>query len=101
MWLTECQKSSKPNRLFIDQAKSHNAMHCNKNNFSDRVLSVEVKVKMASTTFTSLAGFFMSFGACHGAIDSSVTVFGTTVGPNFKRAEGIRRYFRSKCETNN
>ena len=63
--------------------------------------SVEVKVKMASTTFTSLAGFFISFGACHGAIDSSVTVFGTTVGPNFKRAEGIRRYFRSKCVINN
>ena len=77
-------------------------MHCiARKTTSPRKYSVEVKVKMASTTFTSLAGFFMSFGACHGAIDSSVTVFGTTVGPNFKRAEGIRRYFRSKCETNN
>ena len=78
-------------------------MHCIaiKTTSPTKYYSVEVKVKMASTTFTSLAGFFISFGACHGAIDSSVTVFGTTVGPNFKRAEGIRRYFRSKCKTNN
>ena len=32
-----------------------------------------------------------AFGTCYGAIDSGVTVFGTTVGPNFKRAEGIRK----------
>ena len=29
--------------------------------------------------------------ACSGAVDTGVTVFGTTVGPNFHRAEGIRR----------
>ena len=28
---------------------------------------------------------------CSGAIDTGVTVFGTTVGPNYKRPEGIRR----------
>ena len=31
------------------------------------------------------------FGGCYGAIDSGVTVVGTTVGPNYQRAEGIGR----------
>ena len=31
------------------------------------------------------------FGGCYGAIDSGVTVVGTTVGPNYQRAEGIRK----------
>ena len=35
--------------------------------------------------------FVIYLDACLGAIDSGVTVFGTTVGPNFKRAEGIGR----------
>ena len=35
--------------------------------------------------------FVVYLDACLGAIDSGVTVFGTTVGPNFKRAEGIGR----------
>ena len=28
---------------------------------------------------------------CSGAKDTGVTVFGPTVGPNYKRPEGIRR----------
>ena len=32
--------------------------------------------------------FYLEMG--YGAIDSGVLVFGTTVGPNFQRAEGIR-----------
>ena len=31
------------------------------------------------------------FGGCYGAIDAGVTVVGTTVGPNYHRAEGIGR----------
>ena len=31
------------------------------------------------------------FGGCYGAIDSGVTVVGITVGPNYQRAEGIRK----------
>ena len=30
---------------------------------------------------------------CSGAIDNGVIVFGTTVGPNYHRPEGIRRLF--------
>ena len=36
----------------------------------------------------SVAMIYYHFNVCYGAIDSGVTVFGTTVGPNFKRAEG-------------
>ena len=32
--------------------------------------------------------------ACFGAKDSGVIVFGTTVGPNFKRAEGICKWLQ-------
>ena len=31
-----------------------------------------------------------TFDTCSGAIDTGVTVFGTTVGPNYNRPEGIR-----------
>ena len=30
---------------------------------------------------------------CSGAIDTGVTVYGQTVGPNYHRPEGIRRLF--------
>ena len=29
---------------------------------------------------------------CSGAIDTGVTVYGQTVGPNYHRPEGIRRF---------
>ena len=32
------------------------------------------------------------FKMCSGAIDTGVIVFGTTVGPNFQRPEGMGRY---------
>ena len=32
------------------------------------------------------------FTMCSGAIDTGVIVFGTTVGPNFQRPEGMGRY---------
>ena len=51
-----------------------------------------VKDKMASTILVATAGFCICLEVCHGAIDLSVTVFGTTVGPNFKPAEGIHMY---------
>ena len=32
-------------------------------------------------------------GECSGAIDTGVIVFGTTVGPNYHRPEGLGRLF--------
>ena len=37
---------------------------------------------------------------CSGAIDTGVIVFGTTVGPNYHRPEGIRRLFMRGKEVN-
>ena len=42
-----------------------------------------------SPTLLSALVICYAYGASYGAIDSGVTVFGTTVGPNYKRAEGI------------
>ena len=39
------------------------------------------------------------FTMCSGAIDTGVIVFGTTVGPNFQRPEGMGRY-STTFETN-
>ena len=47
---------------------------------------------MAPTILTALAGFCIFLEISYGAVDSGVKVFGTTVGPNFKRAEGMRKY---------
>ena len=33
------------------------------------------------------------FKMCSGDIDTGVIVFGTTVGPNFQRPEGMGRYY--------
>ena len=41
----------------------------------------------------SVAMIYYHFNVCYGAIDSGVTVFGTTVGPNFKRAEGKHLHY--------
>ena len=43
-----------------------------------------------SPTLLSALVIFCAFGACHGAIDAGVQVFGTTVAPNFVRAESKR-----------
>ena len=46
-----------------------------------------------SKIFFSIAMIYYHFNVCYGAIDSNVTVFGTTVGPNFKRAEGNHLHY--------
>ena len=43
-----------------------------------------------SPTLLSALVICCAFGACYGAVDSGVTVFGTTVAPNFVRAESPR-----------
>ena len=61
----------------------------------ERSLTEEMKnhPQNFSKVLFSLAMICYHFKVCYGAIDSGVTVFGTTVGPNFKRAEGIHLLF--------
>ena len=54
------------------------------------VSSINSVFNMSPTLLFSLLVCY-PFGGCYGAIDSGVTVVGTTVGPNYQRAEGIRK----------
>ena len=62
------------------------------NNCAESFRNQGENVKMPSRTFVTLAVFCTILEISHCAIDSGVNVFGTTVGPNFERAEGICRY---------
>ena len=82
--LSKCHKSSKQHHIFSASLKIREKT-------TSLLKDLVVMDKMASTILVAIAGFCICLEVCHGAIDSSVKVFGTTVGPNFKREEGIRR----------
>ena len=68
-----------------------------KKNYNIGVTELYQAFKMSKILALVLLCHFLKMS--WGAIDTSVIVFGTTVGPNFQRPEGMGRY-STKFETN-